>query len=753
MTTRTAQDHVEALLTRQVVEPRTRGAPAPDVEAAALFEAIALSFLLNPRASIYIAFLARNALVAAAQQELSALLELRAAIADLANVSLAVRDTTQLENAQVALLQMEGQGQLAADGSTFKRFSAAIDSFLQNQLSKNVRRPGSATMARPSVEAARDMPGLYEALQVAHADVLDRLYALSVGVTNFLSTPLSTILSLGAASRARADIQDLIDGLSTDPSGTLSRDAATRLIADRATLKVLGTQPDLSRPVLDSSENLPLGYRVKAISRAASPESTSSVGPWAFPAGANLTVQVGATFFEEPNFPQTSVDQANAAVLVGVLTSFPVSIEPEESLFLTVVAQDTVFTLEEDGSYTSVDLGTGWALVDGSYSKTLRANLNATSSTASAPLADIISVINTQLASLVQADEYILAGTSRIYLRANPLLIKSLLIGPMHIAPSTSTVGAPSVYTKSANEKVGFYVGQGATEGLTVAIQVSEAFNRIFAGLATMQRNSDGTVTVKAVSDEPGIEMSITGSAAEAMGLDGTFVATSAEIFLYGTVNEVHQDPVNPVPVVELGDVVVSGTGTAAVTGVSSSAIQLSEPIPTFDGDVRVESGIYRAWKALDTSLQSFVDDWVAGPYSKGLARVDRVMAGLVGSQTPAQRNAATAALDDLGLRISEMMAVLLSAQIPVGGGTVERQVVDGVVQALTERKYDRAVDLLLRCRIQEVFELDWQSASYGGAVMQAASNIARTDLTFPNRAVSDEPTVKALDTRREFPR
>lgn len=756
MATRTVQEQVEDLFNRRVVEERSRGVPSPDVEAAALFESIAISLLLNPRASLYIAHLARNALLVVAQQELSTLTDLEEAIADLGNTSLAIRDTQSLQRAKNALLAMEGQGSVKSEGPSFQRFSSAIDSFLDKQLSKNVRRPGSSHLTRPSAEASQDLFVAYGALQTIHDDLLDRLYALSVGIENFLTTPLGVVLGLGTASRVRTDIQEIVDSLEADPSATISRDAAIRLLTNRAALRVLGAPPDVAQPVLSSALNLPVGYGdLLGASGSAAPSAASSAGPWAFPENADLGVQVGSDVLHVSLFPQTSIDQKNAAVLVGTEIAFPLSFEPGESLFLMLsvqVAKNATFEVQTDGTYTSTDpiLGADWAAKDGLFSKTVRVNFNEGASTASLSIADVLFTLDTQLGSLGSAFEYILPGTDRIYIWTDPEYIGGVSVSSLQMARSASTIGTASIFSLSGHAKLGLFLGQTGLEGTTGRLQVQEAFDLLFSSLASLVRNADGTVTVTSEEDAPTTLLTLSGLAATAMGLAGAYGAGSAVVRLSGSVLGVQQDPLSPLGLVDVGDLLTSSTGQSRIRTVSSEQLVLEDALDSFSGSIEVESALYLAWKSLDAGLQAFIDDWLTGPFASNLARLDAAIAPLSGAATPALRNAALAVVAQLRTSIDELVATLSTAAsfLPAGSGLREKRIVDQMAQALVERKYDRAVDLLLRCRIQEFFELDWQSASFAGSVLQAASNIARTDLQFPNRALGEGTDIKAFRDR-----
>ena len=114
---------------------------------------------------------------------------------------------------------------------------------------------------------------------------------------------------------------------------------------------------------------------------------------------------------------------------------------------------------------------------------------------------------------------------------------------------------------------------------------------------------------------------------------------------------------------------------------------------------------------------------------------MDRVVAVLIGSPSSPRRNEAIAILDDLKSQLLGLQSSVTSsaATLPQGSASREKATINGIISVFMERRYDRALDLLLRCALQEIFELDWQSASYGGNLMKAAADIAQNDIQFPD--------------------
>ena len=59
--------------------------------------------------------------------------------------------------------------------------------------------------------------------------------------------------------------------------------------------------------------------------------------------------------------------------------------------------------------------------------------------------------------------------------------------------------------------------------------------------------------------------------------------------------------------------------------------------------------------------------------------------------------------------------------------GSIEAGVVSGSFGV------SRAAAFMLRCKIVDVFTMDWQSASFSGELLRSISDFASTDLVFPN--------------------
>jgi hypothetical protein len=712
MATRSLQDQVKSVLGRTVAEAKTRGIPNAPIESAALVESIALTLLLHPRAAIYFMLLAKNGLLSALNDELAAVDTLNQTVLDLANQSYIITDVSSLEQARTALLQLERAEKVSPSSSTFKRFDSNVSDFLNKQLAPNVKKQGSTSMLRPAAEAKLDFPVDLASLKDVHADVLDRLYAIVVGLDNFLSSPLSTILGITTATRARVDIEQML--LNPDPAS--SRDMATTLVANRAALKVLGSAPSPMEPVLSGS--LPAGYVLKIKSDSAKAKKSQTVSPPTFPVGAALNLST-VSIVRSANFPQTTTDLQNQGHLVSNVISFPVTIPAGYSIFLT---------------FTKVDGSTI------SYKVPLSASM---------VLADVIAAINSTVGTDGTASEYIAPGSSRIIIWANAPNV-SLTIDSSYVDTNFAGSGLPAVFTNSAHDLLGFVAGQQSSIlGTTPLSTIADAIALYWPDAATVSLNGS-LLEVTGVDSSPGAYLSFTGTAADSLGLTGIWKATSKSLRLYGTVNGVPTDPVDPIILLQLGDQVSISTGVSLVEGLSPSRVTMTDALPTVDEVPSADSAVSLAWQVLISGVKSYLPTWVSSGYQQDLSTLDRILAPLNASAGPAQVNAATNALAALRSKLVELKAVVndSSAFLPDNAATEERQIVAGILTSLAERKFDRAIDLFLRGKLQEALGVDHQTASFSGAFLKAASDVAQTDFKKVNRA-QDEGLASTTLTAR----
>lgn len=724
MAVRDFQSQIGTLVNQSLVEGKTQGTANPQLEARALYNSIALNLLLRPKSVLYLAQLAKNKLIAVSQQELDAIDALEQTVADLGNTSYAITDTSELQKARISLIQLQQLDKISTDSGAYQRFDKSVSTFMNTQLAKNLQQPGQAQMARPSNEAAQDLPNDYQTLLALHADFIDRVYALAVGVNNFESAPLSTILGIGAVQRSRLDLEQLLDQLQQDNSAALARDTAVRLISARAAIKSMAQTPAVDGPVVDSVTSKPVGYALTGVSDSGPVVVTGSAAPVTLGASAQVSVQVGATTLGPVNFPQASVDLNNRACVVGAAVSWPVTIPASSFLYVTV--------------------GT----------TTYNVPLTAGSRTLAQVVADIVAVVGAGTAM-----EFCKAGSGRLLIVAGS---SPVTIANSYTSPGTFTLVPPvtgvRVYTvnpvnhptsteTSAHALLGFSVGMTGRSGSTPLQLLVDAFNLQFGSLATAALAASGFV-LTSVSSTLGTALII--AADSALGISGTWKNTSPNFRLVGTVAGTGAvDPVDPRPLMDVGDAVSTPTGTSTISSLSDVRVVLNDALPTFSGNITVTSALDVPYTAVAAAISTFLPLWAVSKFASSLAALDTAVARLTGSPTPALRNQVSDLLDELRGLVSNLNVSLSdpSTALPANCATGELEIINGVIASLEERKFDKALDLFLRCRVLDMFELDQETSSYGGSLTRSMSNIATADLKFPNR--SQDETGQLLGVRQ----
>jgi hypothetical protein len=708
MTQRTTTEHSEILLSVVRARGKVRGLPASEIEAISIFESIALALALHPRSVLYLALLARNQLARACTEELDHIENMLSAAEDLGNQEYAVSEVSSLVEARNSLLQLENLPRVDVGGSVYKKFSHAIDTFLEKSAARSVRRRGLTEMVRPSEEALSDLVSYYEELVKKHLEVNERMYALAVGVQNFGVAPRVSILGNTAASRARGDIENILLSL-VDPAITLSmRDTVVRLLTDRAAVKIHGAPPSISDPKVSTTAKIPAGYELRARTVDTAASSTGLAGPYVMAGTGDASIQVGTTTLSTSNVLSPDVVDDIFDGIVGSAATWPVSVPAGSCLFLE----------HEVGGVTTA----------------YKVPLNPTVSPATLSL----SVLNTKIEAVIphlHAAELGGSGTT-----GRVLLYSSTTSGELRVTPThteTQLVGGNSLsvtLTNSAHSLLGF--SNGAVSSGYPAQIIADCLNIEFGSIVVAEVTSDTAIKVSTLDESPTVSMTIVAHAD--LGLGGTFNSSSQFIELYGSTPTGTADPVDPRSFVDPGDVVQNTLGSFVVESVSSSKVKLTTASQGFQGDVTVLSAVREAYDAFNEPFQVFVEDWMKGSFSEELTKIDRAVAKARSSPTPARRNELVRALEELKTSLTELSTILnaVVTELPVGSAVEEKNCVDQIVATLTGRKYDKALDLLLSCQVYELLKLGHDTASYGGSVLNAMSRFVRQDVKFSNGTV-----------------
>jgi hypothetical protein len=675
-------DHVSSLLSRSVAEGKTGGVTNSTIEATAVFESVALNLLLKPRSALYFALLARNGLQRSVQDEISLLEQLKKDIQDLGNTSFKIQGAATLQQARTALLQLEKLPRMSSEAVPLQLYSKSVDSFLEDELSRNVRRKGSDELVRPSAEAHLDLVAEMQALKEQHADTLDRLYNLTVGIDNFLSAPFNALIGTSTIARARLDLESIINQVEAAGDPSPARDYAIRLIGSRETIKSIASPPS----PLDTL--FPFG--TAASSAASQVQVTSAQGPFLLGVSPVFTVTVNGRSESSSFFAES------AAILVSSPITFPLTIPASYGLFVSV-----------DGVQKRIPISGTFASVSA-----------------------LCSAVTSQALGFVTVSQFA-HDPSRWVLYFSGAT-KVAVLSVYWSTASETTTEVPSYTALSAHTGLGFAVGQVGLRTLSAQV-VADAVNSLFTLISATALHS-GQVQVVSLESAPGTTLTLLTPAS--FGLTGTFAAMSDVVSLVGVTD--HRE------IVQVGDRLVFGeTSTHTIIDVRQESVTIDALLPTRTGPVAGISSLTLAYDSLISTLKNFVRRWGSLSYASDLNKLDRTIAPLEASSAPGQRNTAIREAQSLEDELSSLLNLLSdpSTMLPDGAALEERQIVEGILTTLQERHYDRAADLLLKCDVQALLGMDADQASYGGNFMRAASGFAQANFLDEDTSDSDAPS------------
>jgi hypothetical protein len=754
------ESQVASLLASPLTAPKSSGLPTSTVQSAAVIQTIAANLLIYPRTILYVAHLARQGLLNLANEELAQIQLVLQDAANMANNSVAITDTSSLTDAQTALLQIQDNTKVDVKNNSFTLLDNSIQSFLDEQLAPNVKKPGATSLTVPSTEAGPALAADYASLKTQHSQLLTQLYALGVGVQNFAASPINSLLGTNAAAAVSADIQDIIDSIEADPSGNGSADFTNRLIADRATLSILGTPLDYTSPKIDTVSSMPVGYSLQALSSPANAIAQGTViGPFSGFGGSGIleiieTIGSGGTssiIGNESNLLQS----LNNPAIYGDPVSFPVTIPAQTHLYLTLTALSTLtgWTQAADGTWQQSLVGGGWqqGVTTGLYTQTFKATLNTGGSPVSLGLSTILFAINTAIGGYgingdpstgnpFTAVQFAVAGSEQILIYASATKYQSIGISHSYGAPLTNG-GPVAVLTNNATQLLGFSFSDQGTANSVPGQQLVDAMNLLYHSVASASLAPNGSIVLTSNSNSQGTSLAISGAWANVLGLPAETKAESNTLTLQGTVLGIQTNPVNPIGLLDPGDVVILPTGQTTAASISATGITLTDALPTFQlGNVTVNSALYLAWQVLNSDVQAQIQLFLASKFAAGTGPLDNAIAALAGNATAGTINAATAYLNAMSTLVQGLATALAdpNSLLPTGSAQTEIANSNGIVQTLTERNYDKALDYYHQCMVAQMLTMDYQTASYAGSFMAAAQAVSQNDINYPNTALDE---------------
>lgn len=715
---------VRKFLERRVVVDREDETADSSSEVQAILESVALSFLLFPQASLSFVLLAKNILQQVVSSDIKLVEYMSAAVADVQNPSSSVSDTSDLIEAQTALVEVDRLGRVGSEVKAYDRYNLAVSRFLDRQLSKSLKRRRRKEFERSGSEAKQDLFRALSAFSPTHAIMITRMGLLSDSMDDYDSVDLTRTVATKTVTRVRASLRKLVSALQR---GTVSKTvSAVELLAGAAALQSISNTKDPFDPTIRTGE-FPVGRDITISSEPVAAVALGDVGgadisvltpPWVF----NLTVDplTGSGTPYAVTLPYSGAG-GRAYVTANRGTNPATFNIPASNRTLYIQLTGLTPPANQPVLVYTVTLTTGAAV----------------------PLATIISEINAVLGADATCVE-MAPGSNRLLIYGSSSVTGIVIRSTM---PGTFDGGGNYLpVAGSANAAVGFKDDQASSEiGVFSAAELTDILSA-WVPLASFSV-VDEAPRVASNATVPLSSLSF-GGVASSFGFDPAYASYPSYLVL-------EEDGEEVVPA-DVG-IFVGSEVTVLDAEASSDRSFSAEKIVRIDGtslffdslvnlprcegaDTAINSPAVAAVQRILEGLQTFL-----GEFDDDERDLQRVLSPLLSSPTLAQINDATRVLDDIHDRLTglyDMLAAEFFTDAQTEFGSVAKQ----IIATLEERGMDRALDLLKQGSFSLFFALDGVTSSKSGRLLSAIEQVGRNDFPVSNRE-DDTPDTEPLGT------
>ncbi len=269
--------YVEKFLSRDILTPQTDDALDTGEEVQALLESIATTFLLFPQAILPITLRAKNSLRQVAAVDLQAVDFLIKAVGEVTNPNPVITDTSDLIEAQTALLELDRLGRVSEDLQAYSRYEAALSRFLEVELAPSLKRRATKEFERSGLEAQQDVFTVLPDFLATHRVMADNLSYLASAVSDFQSVDLNKMVSSKTISKIRDSLRTVQYRI--DNNGISLTVAAIELLAGSSSMKSISDNIEVYAPTIETGE-LPTNRTIYLRPEAAQATMESGDGPW-----------------------------------------------------------------------------------------------------------------------------------------------------------------------------------------------------------------------------------------------------------------------------------------------------------------------------------------------------------------------------------------------------------------------------------------------------------------------------------------
>jgi hypothetical protein len=723
------QGLVSKYLQRQIVTPAADDESDTSEEIQSLLETLATSFLLTPQLVLPLILRAKNSLRQIVQNDIDILDFIIGAIADIRNPSFAIADTSDLIEAQTALVELDRLGRVGDDLQAFRRYKAAINRFLDDELAAFLKRNARKEFERSGDEAREDIFSILTQLGATHSLMASRLASLQSSISDFRSVDLTSLVSTRTVTEVRNSISRLQTLIRNDSvSKTV---VAVELLAGTASLEAIADNTDVYDPTISTSLGIPSPREIYLRPEQVGATALSTEGPWDASGSDRVFALTLDTFSDNPveftvELPDTGVEDTGGDMAVYVVSS-----EDVAAATYSIPTDGTLF-LRVDGASTEYQV------------------ISITSGTRTT--AQILTDLN---AGLTDAAAIAFKGTNRFLIYGTDPAVVSITILAGSPGEDVGTAGDPyDPYNSdpSVHDILGFEINQTSLEkGYFNAATLLDSLDGLLPGV-TLELVGEQLRLTSDQSDPTlsSLQFSVTGvtdDVQDVFGFSGTVEAQPSyvelvedsavllpedvDVFLGSAFTAVEETIVGS-PVRSLnGDVVTEIIGTQIYF--AASVLPRGGAI-----EVSVSSPDVRAVQQLTQALSDFV-----GVFDGDVQDIQLALSPILSSPTQAQVNDALRVLNRVRDKLTNsgnggVLEALDAVVVRLDQSPFVDQA-EVLIQALEERGLDRAQDLLSTARFSEFFSLSKNDASRSSRLLRAMEQFVTTDIPI----AYDEETIE----------
>jgi hypothetical protein len=710
---------VRKFLERTVTINREDAAADKASEVQAILESIAVTFLLFPQAALSFVMKAKNLLQQTLTADLEVLAFLFKAVDDVNNPDTAVSDTSDLVEAQTALVEVDRIGRLGSDVKAYGRYTSAVKRFLNVELGKSLKRRRRSEFERSGSEAKEDIFATLSYFGPMHTTMAADLQYLVDSVASFERVDLSQIVATQTVTRVRSSLRRVLKGVQ---DRTLSNTAAAlELLAGTSALESIANTRTLFDPSVETGV-LPSKRDIRVSSETVPATATSTIS-------GLLYLSPGSDFImkteSDPDFYTVTLPYFSSSGKYWILGSPLLDTYP-----LGVLHKLYVHFSAGPGGSLGLD-GEGHPIPEQTVSVSLPTTFGGAS------LAQILDALNAGLTWGTAVE--VAPGSNRLLLVAFSQVFSMTVVGSV---PGTyDEAGVYTAATPSAHTILGFTDGQTGEILDSPSPQFVAAVLAANVPTATFDVAEGGRLKITSKGDPLTSSLSFKGELATYWGFIGTVTAEPSYLELVedGAAIDPLTVDVYPGSLVVTNDINLSSNRnlSSPIKTVEGTRLRFSVPLPRCTkASVIINAPIVYAVRRLLMVITPS-----AGTFANDALNLQRVLSPLVSRPTLAQINDAKKYIQALVDKLTVLLEAMTVIEVHDDAAQYA-EVAKQIVRALEERSIDRGLDLLNHGRFFDFFSLATTTASTGSRLMAAIEVVGRTDLA----SVTTEEDLRDLE-------